>query len=121
MQPYGQQRANLPAPRPRASVGPTPQACLTFPLASSQNAVHLVSHVTQSQNLCLSDDYCLTDIHLKVAATKCADKYYYYYYFCPPHNKKKEAKKTVRFVTIAAVMTAFYILILVLVLVLYVK
>ena len=38
--------------------------------ASSQNAVHLVSHVTHSQNLCLSDDYCLTGVHLKVAATK---------------------------------------------------
>ena len=37
------------------------------------------------------------------------------YYFCAPHNKKKEAKKTVRFVTIVAVMTAFNILILVLV------
>ena len=54
---------------------------------------------------------------MKVAATKLQKgTTKNYYYFCAPHNKKKEAKKTVRFVTIVAVMTAFNILILVLVL-----
>ena len=55
---------------------------------------------------------------MKVAATKLQiSTTTKNYKVCAPHNKKKEAKKTVRFVTIVAVMTAFYILILVLVLV----